>query len=250
MSGGARQPYVVEADWTWTGDGFAPDVRIAIGGDGRIASVGSGGAEPDLVLRDRALLPGFVSAHSHAFQRGLRGRGETFPSGQGSFWTWREAMYGLVERMDAESLHRLSLQTFRELRAAGVTTVGEFHYLHHLDAEHGGYAGDAVVLRAAAEAGIRIVLLETYYATGSIGQKLEGAQRRFGSPTPTRFWQQIDALAPQLDLATQALGVAVHSIRAASLDDLRDVYFEARRRDLPVHIHVEEQRREIEDALA
>ena len=78
-----------------------------------------------------ALLPGFVSAHSHAFQRGLRGQGERFPAGAGSFWTWREAMYGLVETLSPERLFDLSLLAFREMRAAGITLVGEFHYLHH-----------------------------------------------------------------------------------------------------------------------
>ncbi|MDP9121535.1 MAG: amidohydrolase family protein, partial [Acidobacteriota bacterium] len=123
--------YVLAADWTWTGEGFARHLHAAIGDDGRIVQVGELGLTPDLLLRGNALLPGMVSAHSHAFQRGLRGRGERFPAGSGSFWTWRQAMYGLVERLDPEELHRLSLQTFREMRAAGITSVGEFHYLHH-----------------------------------------------------------------------------------------------------------------------
>ncbi len=200
-------------------------------------------------LRDRALVPGFVSAHSHAFQRGLRGRGETFPQGSGSFWTWREAMYGLVGRLGAEEFQRLCLQTFREMRAAGFTTVGEFHYFHHSPGTE-DWACDDLVLRAAAEAGIRIVLIQSYYRTGAIGQPLEGPQLRFAAPSPEAYWRQMDRLAAQLDPRRQSLAASVHSLRAASLDDLRLVYDEARRRDLAFHIHVEEQRREIEDSLA
>ena len=87
---------VLEADLTWVGAALQPGVRVAIGPAGRISSVGPGGAPTTRRLRDTALLPGFVNAHSHAFQRGLRGSGELFPAGTGSFWTWREAMYALV----------------------------------------------------------------------------------------------------------------------------------------------------------
>src|SRR5262245_35108402 len=157
---------VLEADLTWTGERFESGVRVAIGPDGRITGVG---ALKDAVgerLKGQALLPGFVNAHSHAFQRGLRGRGERFPAGAGSFWSWREAMYALVEELDAERLRALSLRAFREMLAAGITTVGEFHYLHH--AKEGDWALDEAVLAAAREAGIRLVLLEVYYRTGGI----------------------------------------------------------------------------------
>lgn len=242
---------VLEADWTWTGERFETGIQVRIE-EGRIAEVGKLGDSQR--LENRALLPGMISAHSHAFQRGLRGRGERFPAGSGSFWTWREAMYGLVGRLDPDDFQALCFQTFREMRRAGITCVGEFHYFHHgpeMDGlELDNWAFDERVLRAAAEAGIRIVLLEVYYRTGAIGQPLEGPQRRFGSPSLAAFWEQVDRLGALLDPATQSLGASVHSLRAAGLDDLRAVYDEARRRDLVFHIHVEEQRREIEDALA
>lgn len=240
---------VVEADRTWTGTSFETGVQIRIGEDGRIADVGWLGLAPTLRLARRALLPGFVSAHSHAFQRGLRGRGERFPAGSGSFWSWREAMYGLVASVDVDTFESLCLRTFREMRRAGITTVGEFHYFHH-GPEEEGWACDERVLRAASAAGIRIVLLESYYRTGAIGQPLAGAQRRFATPSPKAYWEQMDRLAGSLDPRRQTLGASVHSLRAASLEDLREVYDEARRRDLVFHIHVEEQQREIEDALA
>ncbi|HXO21879.1 MAG TPA: formimidoylglutamate deiminase [Thermoanaerobaculia bacterium] len=249
--------YVLAADLTWTGASFEPGVRVEVGADGRIAGVersapGAAESAPELEpvrLTGRALLPGMVDAHSHAFQRGLRGRGETFPAGAGSFWTWREAMYGLVDGLDAGAFRRLCERAFREMRAAGITAVGEFHYLHHAG-EREDYGLDELVLGAAGEAGIRLVLLNAYYRTGAIGQPLAGAQRRFGSPSPAAYWQQMDRLAERLDRRRQSLGAVVHSIRAASLEDLAAIYGEARRRDLVFHMHVEEQRREIEDAMA
>jgi formimidoylglutamate deiminase len=242
-------PTVLAADLTWTGERFEPDVQVAVGEDGRIEAVGSLGRAPDVRLRNRALLPGLVNAHSHAFQRGLRGRGETFPAGSGSFWSWRDAMYGLVGRLDATEFQALCLQTFREMRAAGITAVGEFHYFHHHETGS-DYAFDDLVLAAAAEAGIRIALIEVYYRTGGVGQPLEGPQRRFGSRSPEAYWEQMDHLAARLDPRRQSLAASVHSLRAAGPEDLAAVYEVARRWDLPFHIHVEEQRREIEDVLA
>src|SRR5690606_30550400 len=164
----------IEADLTWTGASFEPGIRIIVDPDGRIAAVGATGATgavgaagtpratgaagthrasdavgapgaggasgapygtQTLRLANQAILPGFIDVHSHAFQRGLRGRGETFPPGApdtpGNFWSWREAMYRLVDTMTADRIHELSRQAFLEMRAAGITTVGEFHYLHH-----------------------------------------------------------------------------------------------------------------------
>ncbi len=238
---------VVQADLTWLDGEFLSGFQVRVDRDGRIAEAGRLDAYPTQLLRRRALLPGFVSAHSHAFQRGLRGRGETFPAGAGSFWSWREAMYELVGRLDADAFRALTVQAFREMRAVGITTVGEFHYLHHADAGAADYAFDELVLEAAREAGIRLVLLETYYRTGGIGRPLEGAQRRFGSPSPERFWQQVDRLAAAADPATQSVGVALHSVRAVPREELGGVAAEARRRGLPLHMHLEEQRGEIEE---
>lgn len=239
---------VLQPQLTWTGDGFAPGLQVAIGQNGRIEAVGTLGRVPTSRLDRIALLPGFISAHSHAFQRGLRGSGEDFPAGAGSFWSWREAMYELVPSLDGQALRRRCLQTFGEMRDAGFTTVGEFHYLHHEREQD--YAFDEVVLAAAAEAGIRIVLLESYYATGGIGRALDGAQRRFETRSLDEYWRQMDRLERLLDPATQTLGVAPHSVRAVGLDEIGELFREARRRNLPFHIHVEEQRREIEESLA
>jgi formimidoylglutamate deiminase len=239
---------LLQADLTWTGERFDPSVQIAIDPGGRIEAVGALGRPDATRLTGLALLPGFVDAHSHAFQRGLRGHGERFPAGAGSFWTWREAMYALVGSLDRAALRRISAQAFAEMRDAGITTVGEFHYVHH--EREGDFALDEAVLEAARDAGIRMVLLYSYYATGAPGRPLEGGQRRFATPSVDGFWRQLDRLSPLLDPATQSMGVAPHSIRAASPADIRVIHREAGRRGWPVHLHVEEQRREIEESLA
>lgn len=235
---------VIEADRTWVNGSFVSGARVAIDRDGRISAVGTLEDEPTLRLRGKALLPGMVNAHSHAFQRGLRGRGEMFPKGAGSFWTWREAMYELVDRMDQPRMYRLSRQAFEEMLRAGVTTVGEFHYLHH-DAGEEGFAFDEVVLRAAADAGIRIALLNTYYRTGGINRELAGGQRRFRCRSTDEYWQQMDRLSGVIDPQTQSLGVVAHSIRAVPMDDFVALHKEADRRGMVFHAHVEEQQAEI-----
>jgi len=240
---------VVEAELTWAGARFEPGVRIAVDSDGRIEAVGALEAEPTRRLPRRALVPGLVDAHSHAFQRGLRGRGETFPAGRGSFWTWREAMYGLVESLDRPSFGALCRRAFGEMRDAGITTVGEFHYLHHAPGSTDG-SFDEAVLEAAAEVGIRLVLLQSYYRTGGIGRPLEAAQRRFDSGSVAGFLEGLDRLTGRLDPRTQALGIAPHSIRAAPVDDVVALHAEAVHRELPFHMHVEEQRAEIEACVA
>jgi len=239
---------LLEAELTWTGAAFEPGIQIAIGTDGRIEAVGALARPGAERLAGRALLPGFVDAHSHAFQRALRGSGECFPSGAGSFWTWRQAMYALVESLDRATLRRISAQAFSEMRDAGITTVGEFHYVHH--EREGDFALDDAILDAAADAGIRLVLLYCFYATGAPGRPLDGGQLRFATPSVDQYWRQLERLAGRLDPATQTLGVAPHSIRAASPGDIKLLHAEARRRGLPVHLHVEEQRREIEESVA
>ncbi len=236
----------LRANLTWIDGGFVPDAVIAIGADGRIESVGSG-EQPARRLEGMALLPGFVNAHSHAFQRGLRGSGERFPTGGGSFWSWRQAMYGLVSTLDRTALARICRRAFAEMRDAGITAVGEFHYLHHERDED--FAFDEVVLEAAAEVGIRLVLLQAYYAAGGVGKPLEPGQARFATRDLARYWQQLDRLAARLD-PTQSLGVAAHSVRAADIAEIAALHTEAGRRRLPFHMHLEEQRGEIAETIA
>jgi formiminoglutamate deiminase len=239
---------VIQADYTWLGDGFAAGVQVAVSAGGKIEAVGSLGRPVTHPLKHTALLPGFITAHSHAFQRGLRGKGERFPAAAGTFWTWRESMYQLVASLDPDSFRRLSLRAFREMRDAGITAVGEFHYLHH---DRGtDHRFDEILVHAASQAGIRLVLLQAFYAYGGIGKPLEGAQRRFATPSLEQYWSQMDRLAGMIDPATQTLGVAPHSIRAVGLDEIAALHQEAVRRNLPFHMHVEEQRAEIAECVA
>lgn len=240
---------VVQADLVWTGGRFESDVAVTIGPDGRIAAVGSDLGPPDLRLPGRALLPGLVCAHSHAFQRGLRGRGQNFPAAAADFWSWREAMYALAGSVDEVGFRALCLAAFLEMRDAGVTAVGEFHYLRHSIGAR-DRALDAAILGAAADAGIRIALLPAYYRTGGIGRPLEGAQTRFETPSVEVYWEGIDDLAARMDPRTQSVGAAAHSIRAASPDEIAALRHEAARRGLVFHLHVEEQRREVEECRA
>ena len=255
--------HVVAAELTWSDGRLEPGLAVWVDDEGRVERTGplaeataaagaaDGTAPPLRLLRlpGVALLPGFVNAHSHAFQRGLRGQGERFPGGTGSFWTWREAMYGLVESLTPERLFDASLQAFREMRRAGITCVGEFHYLHH---SGGGadFVGDEAVLAAGAEAGIRLVLLQAYYKTGGVGAPLQGAQRRFETTTLAGYWKQLELLGGRLDGRTQTLGVVAHSIRAVPLQELRGLLAESRRQRLPFHMHVEEQQQEIAESRA
>lgn len=242
-------PRVLQAALTWTGARFERDIQVEILPDGRIGGVGRLGRDDAERWPDRALLPGMVSAHSHAFQRALRGRGERFPGTAGSFWTWREAMYGLVPSLEATSLRTWCRRTFSEMRRAGITTVGEFHYLHH-EGAGADYALDRVVLDAARDAGIRIVLLPAWYRWGGIGENLAASQERFATTDLDDFLRHLDALGSSLDSTREHLGVVAHSVRAAALVEIAELYAYARSNGLPFHMHLEEQRQEIAAAQA
>src|SRR5687768_12059174 len=228
----------IRAALTWTGSRFERGVVVEIGENGMIHRVGA--AEDARDLANRALLPGFISAHSHAFQRALRGRGESFPSGEGSFWSWREAMYKLVTELDAQMFYDESFGTYQEMLAAGITTVGEFHYLPEFD---------EAVLAAARDAGIRLVLLKSYYRTGGIAKPLQGPQVRFGTASVPQYWEAMHRLTSQLDARTQVLGASAHSIRAASPEEIASLYEEATLQGMVFHMHLEEQPREVEDSI-
>eukprot|EP00466_Bigelowiella_natans_P011464 jgi/Bigna1/49680/estExt_Genewise1.C_540050 len=202
-------------------------------------------------------MPGFVSAHSHAFQIGLRGRGEEYPQGVGSFWTWRESMYKLVEDMTPSKIYQLSRQAFEEMLCAGITSVGEFHYLHHYFNQRGKpsvprvpcFELDDAVLQAANDSGIRVVLLQTYYKHSGIlhpEAPLHSAQTHFESPSIERFWESLDSLNRKIK-GRSSLGVVGHSVRAVSIPDLVELRRGAMERGLPFHIHLEEQKIEVDE---
>ena len=263
-NGLAVDEVVLQAELTWTGSRFERGVEVVVGSDGRIARVSPKSARLGGVVRleRKALVPGFVNAHSHAFQRGLRGKGESYPrrpDGEEtpSFWTWREAMYGLVQTLGSvEAFKRQTKRCFEEMAAAGITTCGEFHYFHHALPESGegdeNFELDEAVVQAAREANVRLVLLSAFYERGGFdGRALSDGQRRFRTMDGERYWQQMERLDASLDKSRgEGLGVVVHSLRAVGTPMLQSLAAEAARREMPLHVHLEEQPQEIKDCVA
>ncbi len=260
------QPHIIEADLTWVDGRFASGIKIQVGENGRITDVGALPDPPTVRLTGHAVIPGLVNAHSHAFQRGLRGKGEQFPDGSGSFWSWREAMYELVASLDTHRFDELCEQAFREMLAAGITTVGEFeqafremlaagittvgefHYMHHSSEQH-DFLFDKRILDAANRAGIRITLLNAFYQTGGINRPLLKTQHRFETSDLDKYWAHMSDLEAYVQKDTQSLGVVAHSIRAVPIEAVCLLHDEAVQRQLPFHMHVEEQRQEIEECV-
>ena len=232
---------------TWIDGAFREGCEIKVG-DGFITQVTDTTAPP--THPGEAWQPGFVNAHSHAFQRGLRGRGETFTNPRDDFWSWREAMYSLVDTLTPEAAHAHSLRAFREMRAAGITSVGEFHYIHHSSDAGLDWALDEAVLSAAADAGIRIVLLHACYLTGGFDAPLAGAQHRFDGGDPATWWSAVDRAAAACRGPLQSVGVVIHSLRAVPIGVAAALRTEARRRGMVVHLHLEEQPAEVEACRA
>ena len=247
--GGREAATIFEADLTCIDGTPTAGVQVEVLAGGVIGRVGALGVQPDVRLTNRMLLPGFINAHSHAFQRGLRGRGEDRIDGQDSFWTWREAMYGLVGSMDEASFARWTTAAYREMLACGITTVGEFHYVRHLG-DGTDFCFDDVLIRCAREVGIRLVLLPVCYMTGGIGAPLQGAQLRFRSESAEQYLRRFDELERTISGPAVHLGMAAHSIRGVSVTDLVALHRAARARSRVFHLHLEEQRQEIQASLA
>lgn len=242
------------AEHAWLEPVVEPGVALDVGADGRIAAVRTGVPSPPpgaTVLRGLTL-PGLANAHSHAFHRALR---STVQVGSGTFWTWREVMYSVADRLTPETYHALARAVYAEMALAGVTAVGEFHYLHHAP---GGarYAdpnamGEALIA-AAADAGIRITLLDTAYVASGLGDADAGAppdhhQLRFSDGT-TQAWAERASLLKDREHAR--IGAAVHSVRAVPARQLGAVAEWAAARRAPLHVHLSEQRAENEACLA
>jgi formiminoglutamate deiminase len=234
------------APHAWLPDGLAQDVRIAVEG-GRFGAIQPGVLpEPADRLLPGLSLPGFANTHSHAFHRALRGRTH---DGGGTFWTWREGMYAVAARLDPDSYFALARAVYAEMALAGVSCVGEFHYLHHAPdgtAYRDPNAMGEAVLAAAAEAGIRITLLDTCYVSGGLGATpLSPLQQRFGDGDAHRWAERVGALAPR---AHAVIGAAIHSVRAVPADQFDAVVAAAEGR--PLHVHLSEQPAENEACLA
>jgi formimidoylglutamate deiminase len=198
----------------------------------------------------RLSLPGFINAHSHAFQRALRGRVErrSAEHAQDDFWSWRTTMYADAARLSVDEVEALATWAYADMLKAGFVAVGEFHYLHH-DVDARPLPANALSLahaRAAARVGIRLVLLECAYARGGFERPLVEAQRRFVFPDARAFLAHVDAVRAAVPSEVR-VGVAVHSVRAVPRPFIEEVAAYARRDSLVMHAHACEQPRETEE---
>jgi formiminoglutamate deiminase len=232
--------------------GWANDVRIEVGDDGAIAAVMPASSRGDAERIAGIALPGMPNLHCHAFQRGMAGLAERRGPTGDSFWTWREVMYRFLSRLTPDDVEVIAAYAYAEMLEAGFTTVGEFHYLHH-DPAGQPYAdiGEMAARIAAASAatGIGLTLLPSLYTYGGFGGAAPNpGQIRFINPTDrfvTLMERSRDIVAK---LPRAAIGIAPHSLRAVSPDQLREVA--AIFASGPVHIHAAEQTREVEDCVA
>ena len=212
-------------------------------------------------LKGRAVLPGLINTHSHAFQRVIRGRTEYRTSHhKDSFWTWREMMYSAATRLTPDDVYDASRMAFLEMALTGITSVGEFHYLHH--APDGTAYDDPnllskQVVRAAEDVGLRIALLRVAYARSGFETDANPLQRRFIETDPDSFLKNVEQLSSDLKQGSHAggkptswCGVAPHSIRAVPLPYLQKVATFATGKQLPIHMHVAEQQAEVSACIA
>ena len=228
----------------WVGDRVRDDVLVTVE-DGRFTSV-EPDADPRRAVPVRGLVvPGLANTHSHAFHRALRGRTQRE---RGTFWTWREQMYAVASVLDPDAYLALARATYREMAAAGITAVGEFHYLHHQpdgtpydDANEMG----AALVHAAREAGIRVTLLDTLYLSAGFGEPPAGAQVRYSDGDTGTWLARVEAIAPAPHLR---VGAALHSVRAVPRGSLSPVA--GWLGDRPLHVHLSEQVAENHACLA
>jgi len=235
------------------GDGSIRSGVTVTVAEGVITSLGVGEPSNSMNRLAGLTIPGFANCHSHAFHRALRGRTQR---GKGSFWTWREQMYQLAELLDPDTYYSLAKAVYREMSAAGITSVGEFHYLHHGRAgtpyAEPNAMGEALIC-AAREVGLRIALLDTCYLAAGIDLEVEGVQRRFSDGDVARWGERVEALADSWPATTDpgvVIGAAGHSVRAVPRPDLAVVAAWAKGRGRPLHVHVSEQTAENQACLA
>ncbi len=232
-------------------DGWAQQVRIGVT-EGLISFVTPGAAPQPGDARHAIGLPGMPNLHSHGFQRGMAGLAELRGPGDDSFWTWREIMYRFVDRIAPDQLRAVAALAYVEMLESGFTRVGEFHYLHH-DPAGAAYADPAelsqAIFAAAADSGIALTHLPVFYAHAGFGGAAPTAGQR-------RFVHGIDGFAALLDAARAGasalpdavVGIAPHSLRAVTADELAQLTPLAGTG--PIHIHIAEQVKEVDDCVA
>ena len=241
------------APLAWFADGWRADTRITVDAAGNLAAIAQGSPQPGDERLAGPLLPGVPNLHSHAFQRAMAGLAEEALNPEDSFWTWRELMYRLVGRITPDHTQAIATHLYIEMLKGGYTGVAEFHYLHH---QPGGtaYANRAEmsdrIVAAAQAAGIGLTLLPTFYAHGGFGAKPLAEKQ-------LRFRNDVDGYLKLLEGAAKACarigadwGLCFHSLRAATAADIGGVLDAHKGQTRPVHIHIAEQTKEVEDCLA
>lgn len=245
-------------DLVYTGRRFEQDVALISDKAGCIKGLVRADEVKGKVvhLKGRALLPGLVNGHSHAFQRVIRGRTEHRTGNRSDdFWSWRERMYSAAMRLSPEDLYDASRMAFLEMALSGIASVGEFHYLHH--APDGTNYDDPnhlskTVIRAALDVGLRICLLRVAYARSDFGTGWNPKQARFIERDAQTYLRNVERLSSEIDKEGKGsawVGVAPHSVRVVPLDYLREVARYAQEKGLPLHMHIAEQPAEIEACL-
>lgn len=242
---GATQVDTLWVDAAWLGS-VVENVRFTIQSD-RIVEIqrGVSPTDDDLQLSGLAI-PGLINAHSHAFHRLLRA---TSNAGQSSFWDWQREMYRVAEMLTPDNYRHLATAVFTEMVLAGITTIGEFHYIHH-QPDGTPYADSNVmgsaIVAAAGDVGIRLTLIDTCYLRGWFDREVSGAQRRFSDGSVDKWLTRVDLLQ---DSALVHHAVAAHSVRSVAPADIARIVDYARHRAIPIHAHVSEQPAENEACL-
>ncbi|MFI6940198.1 formimidoylglutamate deiminase [Streptomyces sp. NPDC050418] len=237
------------AEHAWLDPVVEQGVVLDVDADGRIAAVRTGVDSPpaDAFVLRGLTVPGLANAHSHAFHRALRG---TVQVGSGTFWTWREVMYQVASRLTPDSYFRLARAVYAEMALAGITAVGEFHYLHHAPGgrpyDDPNAMGEALIA-AAGEAGVRLTLLDTAYLSSGFGAAPDVHQQRFSDGSAEAWAARVSSLKPRDGVR---LGAAIHSVRAVPAGELGTVAEWARSQGAPLHVHLSEQTAENEACLA
>jgi len=216
----------------------------------RLAPLGDLPAPAGTVIVPGLTIPGLCNVHSHAFHRALRGRTEAPAEVPGDFWSWRQQMYQLAGKLNPDSYFQLARAVFAEMALAGITAVGEFHYLHH---RVGGEpypepAMEEALVGAAREAGVRLTLIDAcYLRPGFRGGPMEGPATRFSDSDAFAWARRVDQFPERPGLR---LAAAVHSVRALDPAAIQVVASWARERQAPLHLHLSEQLAENRDCLA
>lgn len=232
-------------------DGWARRVRLTVA-NGRVAAIHTDVDPSPADERASIGFPGLSNVHSHAFQRGMAGLAETGGPAGDNFWTWREIMYRFLDRLDPDDMEAIALQAYVEMLERGFTRVGEFHYLHHdVDGRPYDDIGEmsSRIASAAAATGIGLTLLPVFYAHGNFGgAPPSSGQKRFLNDVE-RFARLTEAACRAIgSLGDAAFGVAPHSLRAVTPEQLRAIVKLAG--NGPIHIHAAEQAREVDDCVA